>query len=159
MGELQIPHFNELFFFGRFQTVPNQSNLFMETLGYLKNKKSLGIFSNMIFINLKVSEIHVFDIFREDGHREILPIRLIKSWKSWIWDQYLPENMEWQFGKISKPRKKTTKNKPRNQHFCYFQVRGSPAPLNIPTPTPAPDHPIRRFSFERKGRSLIEDPG
>ena len=33
--------------------------------------------------------------------------------------------MKWKFGKSYK--------------LCYFQVRESPAPLNIPTPTPAPD--------------------
>ena len=35
------------------------------------------------------------------------------------------KNMRWQFGKSYK--------------LFYFQVRGSPVPLNIPTPTPAPD--------------------
>ena len=37
-------------------------------------------------------------------------------------------------------KKTTTKNeKPISQDIFYFQVRESIAPLNIPTPTPAPD--------------------
>ena len=37
--------------------------------------------------------------------------------------------MEWQFSKCSE--------------LFYFQVKESPATLNIPTPTPAPDNPLR----------------
>ena len=58
-------------------------------------------------------------------------IRLIRSWKYWIWDQYLPENLKWAFGKslkfeTKKPRNfetnKTLKcwtKKPRNQDPPY----------------------------------------
>ena len=28
--------------------------------------------------------------------------------KSWIWDQYLPENMTWKFGEFLKPRNRKT---------------------------------------------------
>ena len=47
--------------------------------------------------------------------------RLRNSWKAWIWDQYLPENMKWKFGKslilwTLKPRnQKRETNKPRNR--------------------------------------------
>ena len=50
----------------------------------------------------------------------------IKSQKSWICISYRSKNMKWKCGKSYK--------------LFYFQVRESPAPLNIPTPTPAPDH-------------------
>ena len=33
--------------------------------------------------------------FEKDRCRKIPTIRLIYYWKSWIWDQYLPENMDW----------------------------------------------------------------
>ena len=33
-----------------------------------------------------------FDKFGKGGHRKMIQIRLIKSRKSWIWAQYLPEN-------------------------------------------------------------------
>ena len=56
-------------------------------------------------------------------------------------------NMKWKFW-ISETKKANTK-KPRNQTFFYFQVRESPAPLNIPpTPTPAPDHSQINHLFE-----------
>ncbi len=28
------------------------------------------------------------------------------------------------------------------EQLIYFQIRESPTPLNIPTPNPAPDHPL-----------------
>ena len=33
--------------------------------------------------------------FGNDACRQILDIRLIRSWTSWIWDQYLSKNMKW----------------------------------------------------------------
>ena len=43
-------------------------------------------------------------------------------------------NQETTKATTKKPRNPTTK-KPRNQSFFYFQVRESPAPVNITTPT------------------------
>ena len=43
-----------------------------------------------------------FDIFQEDGHRTMMKIRVTKSRESWIWDQYLPENICKMFLGISK---------------------------------------------------------
>ena len=34
------------------------------------------------------------------GHREIMKSRLQVVWNSWIWDQYLPENMQWKCGNM-----------------------------------------------------------
>ena len=39
----------------------------------------------------------------KDGHRQMPKIRLIKSGKSWIWDQCLLENTNGFFGKFPKP--------------------------------------------------------
>ena len=36
----------------------------------------------------------------------------------------------------------TKKQKSHDNELFHFQVTESPAPLNIPTPTPAPDHPL-----------------
>ena len=38
------------------------------------------------------------DIVGKDGHRQMMKIRLNKSRKSWIWDQYLPETMKSKIG-------------------------------------------------------------
>ena len=40
----------------------------------------------------------------KDGGWKIPTIRPTNSWKSWIQDQYLPENMRWEFGKSLEPR-------------------------------------------------------
>ena len=34
------------------------------------------------------------------GRRKMMKSHLINSWKSWIWDQYLPENMKYIFNDI-----------------------------------------------------------
>ena len=49
------------------------------------------------------------DKCRKGGRRKILSTRLRKSWKSWIWDQYLPEKHEKQFGKSLKLQQESTK--------------------------------------------------
>ena len=43
--------------------------------------------------------------------------------------------------------KKQLTNKMEVDKIKYFQIRESPAPLNIPTPTPAPDHPLGQLFF------------
>ena len=48
-----------------------------------------------------------------------------------------------------KPRNQVTK-KPRNQYFFIFKKGESPAPLNIPTPSPASDHPPGRHHERMK---------
>ena len=74
------------------------------------------MFKNSIYGNINTLEI--------ENCRTILKIRLTKCWTSWIWDQYLPENMKWNFGNMGslklgnfetkKPRSQETL-KPRNQ--------------------------------------------
>ena len=63
-------------------------------------KISSYIFKKYIFANLENLEIHIALQLWKDGRRQISKIRLIKSWKSWIWDQYLPRNMKWTFGNM-----------------------------------------------------------
>ena len=53
------------------------------------------MFNNIVFIHLKNSETQQFDKFRKDGHRTKPKIRLMKSWKAWIWDPDLSEHMKW----------------------------------------------------------------
>ena len=72
----------------------NRLYLSWETPEYLKQFKAIiGIFSeHIIFANLECLEIHIFVNFGKGGHRQMMKSRLKTSWKSWIWDQYLPEN-------------------------------------------------------------------
>ena len=60
-------------------------------------RKSQILFTNIIFVNIKISEI---DNLGKDGRRTFPTTRLINSWKYWKWDQYLPENMKWNFGNM-----------------------------------------------------------
>ena len=53
-------------------------------------RKYIGTFLKHIIFHIWTSS---FVNFGKDGHREIPKIRLIKSPKSWIWDQYLSINM------------------------------------------------------------------
>ena len=140
------------------------------------------------FLNLKTLEIQNLDFFRNNGRRQILKICLIRSWRSWIWDQYQSKSMQCTYGSMGslnlwtfetlnfqvwnqytlkainfetkKPRNFATKNqdtlklwnqdtnKPRNQQTRnqetnkLFQLRESPALLNIPT---LPLHPHMIF--------------
>ena len=156
VGETKTHHFYDFGILGRVQTTQNQYHLFLETPGHLKKVKTIS--GQLKKTNLETLEIEDFDHFRKDGQRKMMKACLIKSRKSWIWDQYLPENMKWKFGKFLKPRNQeinkplnqTNKNQetnkpktkiktPRNLNTFYFKVRESPAPFNIPTPTPAPD--------------------
>ena len=52
-----------------------------------------------------------------------------------------PINQKKKKPQAKKPRNQETKNQePRNQEpFFIFKWRESPAPVNLPTPTPAPD--------------------
>ena len=52
----------------------------------------------MIFVNLKNVENPTFRFFEKDGRRKIMKIHPIISWKSWTWDQHLPEDLKWKFG-------------------------------------------------------------
>ena len=52
--------------------------------------------------------------------------------------------MKWKLSTFE--AKKQKNKKPRNQetnHFIFKWGGKPPAPLNIPTPTPARDHPLR----------------
>ena len=60
-----------------------------------KNVRSMGTSQkHIIFGNLRIMKNQLFDIFRKDGHRNMMKIRPRISGKSWIWDQYLSENMK-----------------------------------------------------------------
>ena len=62
-------------------------------------------FWNLKTLKLRNSEMLFSEFWKfekmkiEDGHRKVMKFRLEKSWKSWIWVQYLTENMKWKFGK------------------------------------------------------------
>ena len=48
----------------------------------------------MIFINVEMLKSRNFDIYRKEGHRQMMKIRLIKSQKSWICMSYLSKQEE-----------------------------------------------------------------
>ena len=45
---------------------------------------------------------HLFDNCGKDARRKMMKIRVNTSSKSWKWDQYLLESMQWKVGKVSK---------------------------------------------------------
>ena len=58
------------------------------------------ISKHIMFINLIMLDFNSFWFLRKRRAPEIMKIRVIISWKSWIWDKYLPENMKWIFGNM-----------------------------------------------------------
>ena len=60
-------------------------------------KEPESVWKHMIVGNRTFSKIGTFEHVGHDGRegRTILKIRLINSWKSWIWEQYLATNMKW----------------------------------------------------------------
>ena len=58
--------------------------------------------NHIISVDLKMLEIQNVEHVGNDGRREIPKIRRVNAWKSWIWDQYLPEKIKWMFGKSLK---------------------------------------------------------
>ena len=66
----------------------------------------------------------------EDGDWDMLKIPVKKSLKSWICISYLSKT--WNGNLVT----------------FYFQVTESPVPLNIPTPTLAPDHLHKKWISE-----------
>ena len=65
--------------------------------------------------------------FGTDGRRKMMKSRLTKSWKSWIWDKYLPENMKWKFGNKTKKRRnedmKTEMKSWRNEEMKSAEMK------------------------------------
>ena len=65
-------------------------------------------------------EIQKVDNVGKDGRRKIPTIRLIKSRKSWIWDQYLAENMDGQ--KYKKLQDNYKKLQEKYREFIVFLI-------------------------------------
>ena len=51
-------------------------------------------FGNIVFYILKFWKSQMLEKTGTEQSRKSVQ----KSWKSWRWDQYLPENMTWKFG-------------------------------------------------------------
>ena len=172
LGENQKPSFLWFRDFGMCPGAPKPIMFICWDTGMPKinQEHPWNIFRSIRFRNVTNFELHNFDSFRKDGRRTIPTFCLMESWKSWIWDQYLPENMKWVVGNMgslklwnfttTKPGDQETK-KPRNfgtkkpnkearnyeTKTCYaFSSKATPAPLNIPTPTPA-QHLESFFNF------------
>ena len=73
----------------------NQYYLSLEAPGYFKKaKKKHNHLIRHIVMNLKSLEIKIVEHVGKGVHRKLIKIRLIIFWKSWIWDQSLPEKHE-----------------------------------------------------------------
>ena len=71
MGEPETPHFYDFGISGRVPGSQNQLFLFLETPGYLtKSRKPLEAFPINMFVNRKVSELHLSDNVRKGGRRK-----------------------------------------------------------------------------------------
>ena len=159
MGEPSNPHFYD---FG----IPDASFSPKTNIIYLSrpqdtsnnSRKIKNHFQNTFFWeHFKNWHPCVFAVSGKDRRRTIPTIRRIISWKSWIWDQYLPEHMKWNFGNMGsissekifndfrkfeiwnfgtlKPRNQETE-KPRNFETFLFPFEGVPA-----TPEHTDSHP------------------
>ena len=81
------------------------------------NQENPGTFcKQLMFVNVNVLKIQHFDIFWKAGHRKVPLTRLIKSWKSWIWHQYLSKNMKWKFCNMDQISFKNMEDPNTTQH-------------------------------------------
>ena len=96
MGEAQTPHFYD---FWIFEPV---TFLSLATPGHLNKikKKPWNCFYMYYFINVEFGETQHVDIFRKDGHRKLMKVRLMESPKSWICISYLSKIMKWKLGNM-----------------------------------------------------------
>ena len=61
---------------------------------YVHVCRNIGILSKPIdFVNLKNGTPNFCRCWKR-LHRKLPKVRLMRSWRSWIWDQYLPEKMK-----------------------------------------------------------------
>ena len=109
----------------RHQKTSNDSRNVPSMFGKYSFWKSRKIENPELCFCWKGGESKIPFVVGKDGRREIPTFLLIKSWTSWIWDQYLPENMKlkWKGGTFLKPRN----NKPRNQDTFLFSSKGIPS--------------------------------
>ena len=78
----------------------NQLSFSLERPGYHNtSKKTPESCSKNICLKIRKWISKIWQFWKKGGRRTIRSINLINSWKSWIWDQYLPENAKWTFGK------------------------------------------------------------
>ena len=101
MGEPKNPHVHDVGTFGRVPGTQNKYYLSLETPGHLNKSKKTQINQNLFFRKINILEIRNLENGK-DVRRQIPTIRLIISCTSWMWDQYLPENMKWEFRKSLK---------------------------------------------------------
>ena len=83
------------------------------------------ISENILLRVLEILEVGNFENFGKAERQTILTIRLIDSWRSWIWDQYFSKNIKWKFGNMGSSSSKNIRyllklwdsetKKPRNQ--------------------------------------------
>ena len=102
---MEEPKNHNVYDFGIFGRVPSlKTNIILsfEKPGYLNKSKKIPNHFNQYYHSYRFHNLRnpFFDIFRKDGRRRKPTNRLITSWKSWIWDRYLSDNMRWKFGNM-----------------------------------------------------------
>ena len=121
-----------------------------------QSRKNNGAFSkHIIFINVNSVETQYVDIYRKDGHRTMVKIRLMQSPKSWICISYLSkiwnghlvicngffENIR----HFLKPRNHKPQTKHQETlHLFLFSSNGIPS-----TPQHIDSHPCTRPAWSR----------
>ena len=91
MGEANISRLHDSWIFEPLRTLIHG---FEYTKVCSKHIRNVGTFRNRIFTNPKFRKRDFFNVGK-GRHREMMEIGLTNSWKSWIWDHYLPESMKW----------------------------------------------------------------
>ena len=104
MGDTKTPHFYDFGIFQPCNQAPKPITfIFGDTRTPNQIQENTNTWKTYYFWEISELWNPLFDISRKDGHRQMMKIRLTKSQKSWIWDQYLPENMTWFFQKYLMP--------------------------------------------------------
>ena len=116
------------------QVIQEESQITFETFSSWNARFGhFEMFGNVCPIYLEISELCFWNWKLWNLKNEILELRNFKTLKRWqlrtlkLWDQ----------------------------DFFYIQVRESSAPLNIPTPTTAPDHPLGGHEWAPWRRDLF----
>ena len=110
MGETKVLHYYDFRISGRVPEPQSQLFLSLETPGYLKQIKKISwAFKTYYFYQSQNVGTPFVSILEKTGtEQNDDPSNQIKSGKSCIWDEYLPENMKWTFGNLLEPRNHTT---------------------------------------------------
>ena len=153
--ETETPQFYDFRISGRVPEPPNQYYFLWRPQDTSRNQRAIPIpFSKKYFGEFKILDIQNNENVGKHGHREMMKIRLLKSWRSWILDQYQSKNMKLIFddmGSLNLPNFETSKPinfgtlEPRNQETWK--------PRNCETKKPITKKPTNKNPRNKKPRN------